>query len=100
MSRRNPVCAVPSPEPGRNTLAEPPFSRHDPKTPKAPGQDQTSDAVADVSKTTVSTPKPADGERASKAGSPGRPDGKLNKNLCVHGDGTAGDGTPPQGLDA
>ncbi len=35
--------------------------------PKAPEQDQTDDAIADVSKTTVSTPEP-DGKRVAEAG--------------------------------
>ncbi len=36
-------------------------------TPNAPEQDQTSDAIDDVSKTTVSTPEP-DGKRVAEAG--------------------------------
>ena len=69
-----------------------------PETPKAPEQDQHSDAIGDVSQNTVSTPKP-DGERVSEAGHGyvGRQmDDRLKANPRVQGDGTEGDGTPPQ----
>ena len=66
--------------------------------PKAPEQDQTDDAINDVSKTTVSTPDP-DGARVAEAGNEyvGRMmDDDLKANPRLDGDEAAGDGTPPQ----
>ena len=69
-----------------------------PETPHAPEQDQTSDAIDDAQTNTVSTPEP-DGKRVAEAGNAyvGRQmDDRLKANPRVEGDGTAGDGTPPQ----
>ena len=69
--------------------------------PKAPEQDQTSDAIDDVSETTVSTPEPPGGKRVSEAGNEyvGRMmDDDLKANPRVDGDGTEGDG--PEGDEA
>ncbi len=66
--------------------------------PKAPEQDQTDDAITDVSKTTVSTPEP-DGKRVAEAGNAyvGRMmDDDLKTTPRVEGDGMEGDETPPQ----
>lgn len=67
-------------------------------TERIPDQDQSSDAISDVSQNTVSTPEP-DGERVAEAGNAyvGRQmDDRLKANPRVEGDGTVGDGTPPQ----
>ena len=67
-------------------------------TDHAPEQDQSSDAIDDVSKTTVSTPEP-DGERVAEAGHAyvGRQmDDRMKTTPRVEGDGTMGDGTPPE----
>lgn len=69
-----------------------------PETPRAPEQDQHSDAIDDVSKNTVSTPEP-EGERVAEAGNAyvGRQmSDDMKANPRVEGDGTEGDGTPPQ----